>query len=136
MKNIYILLLIVGFFSCTQNSSTPEVVTDNNASGIISKKLNTEDFKKAVEKSGKAQLIDVRTMKEWDEDGHIDGATNIDFYQKDFKNKMEKLDKNKPVHVYCRSGGRSERTAEMLVEMGFKEVYDLDGGFTAWESGE
>jgi rhodanese-related sulfurtransferase len=43
-----------------------------------------------------------------------------------------KLDKKKPVAVYCRSGMRSANAANILKEMGFKKIYNLDGGYLAW----
>ena len=78
-----------------------------------------------------AQLIDVRTPKEYNE-GHIGAAKNIDFYGATFKTQMEKLDRNKPVLLYCHSGGRSGQALTMLKSMGFKEVYDLKGGWSSW----
>lgn len=45
---------------------------------------------------------------------------------------MEKLDKEKPVYIYCRSGGRSGKAAKQLADEGFTEIYDLDGGILEW----
>lgn len=79
------------------------------------------------------QVVDVRTTNEY-VDGHISNATNIDVLQSDFKEKVSSLDKKKPVMVYCKMGGRSAKAATILKEMGFKDVTDLEGGFTAWKS--
>lgn len=79
------------------------------------------------------QLIDVRTDEEYAE-GHIANATNIDVLQSDFKDKVSSLDKEKPVMVYCKMGGRSAKAAGILKEMGFHEVTDLEGGITAWKA--
>ena len=79
----------------------------------------------------KTQLVDVRTEKEF-ESGHLIGAQNI-VYDENFLEKLESLDKNKPVAVYCHSGGRSEKCAEILKKAGFKKIYDLEGGITQWE---
>jgi predicted sulfurtransferase len=46
---------------------------------------------------------------------------------------IEALDKEKPVMVYCKSGGRSARAASILKDKGFENVYDLDGGIIGWE---
>lgn len=78
------------------------------------------------------QLVDVRTPQEWGT-GHIDGALHIDWFDDDFKQRIAKLDKNKPVRLYCAAGGRSEEARELLREMGFKDVKDLDGGMSAWK---
>jgi rhodanese-related sulfurtransferase len=84
-----------------------------------------------MKKSG-AQLIDVRTPREFS-NGNISGSKNIDYNGDSFEKQMKKLDKNKPVLVYCAAGGRSENAAELLKEWGFKEVYDLEGGYNGWK---
>lgn len=78
------------------------------------------------------QLVDVRTPQEWDT-GHIEGAKHIDRFSDDFKAEVDKLDKDKPVRLYCAGGGRSEEAREILRGMGFKDVRDLDGGIAAWK---
>ncbi|HYD21122.1 MAG TPA: thioredoxin domain-containing protein [Flavipsychrobacter sp.] len=77
-------------------------------------------------------LLDVRTAEEFAE-GYIKGAVNIDWNAPSFTTEVAKLDKNKPVFVYCRRGGRSSAAVQALKDMGFKEVYDLDGGITRWQ---
>jgi len=78
------------------------------------------------------QLVDVRTPEEYEE-GYIEGFQNIDFFSDTFTQEIEKLDKSKPVIVYCRSGRRSADCAKQLKEKGFVKIYDLDGGITKWE---
>lgn len=72
-------------------------------------------------------IVDVRTNREF-EVGHIEGALNIDVSLPDFKEKIEQLDKNKKYLVYCRSGNRSKFAGRIMEGLGFKEVYNLDGG--------
>ncbi|MCU0445767.1 MAG: rhodanese-like domain-containing protein [Microscillaceae bacterium] len=90
-------------------------------------------FKKQIKKKRKIQLIDVRKPEEYAE-GHLKNAQNIDYYAEDFKARLAQLNKNKPIYLYCRSGGRSGKTATMLREMGFSNVYDLQGGITQWKN--
>lgn len=97
------------------------------------KQLTTEEFEKQLVKSGNAQLLDVRTPEEYDE-GHLAKAANVDYKSPDFKEKIAKLDKSKPVYVYCLSGGRSAAAATALHESGFKEVYDMKGGYLKWNT--
>ncbi|MDF0707873.1 rhodanese-like domain-containing protein [Flagellimonas okinawensis] len=93
--------------------------------------LDREEYKKAISK-GKVQLVDVRTKGEF-MSGHIKGAKNIDFFQGSaFDNAFSKINKEKPVYLYCQSGNRSQRAARKLVKMGFTEVYDLRGGYRTW----
>lgn len=97
------------------------------------KQLTTEEFEKQLAKSTDAQLLDVRTPDEYGE-GHLAKAANVDYKSPDFKQKIATLDKSKPVYVYCLSGGRSAAAASALNEIGFKEVYDMKGGYLKWNT--
>ncbi len=77
-------------------------------------------------------IIDVRTPEEVAE-GYIEGAIFIDFYSDTFRDELDNLDKNKVYLAYCRTGGRSGPTLLIMEELGFMEVYDISGGFNAWE---
>ena len=115
------VLLSILFISqaCTQ---APKVMED----------LSVEEFSTSMDEKEEAVLLDVRTPGEWEE-GYIRGATFMNFHDKTFSSQLETLDKSKPVYVYCKGGGRSGKTAKMLNEMGFSEVYNLLGGITAWK---
>ena len=90
--------------------------------------LSTADFKEGMKQKG-AQLVDVRTPGEFSQ-GHYKNAKNIDYYNaSNFDKQIEKLNKEKPVYLYCRSGMRSHRAAVKLAKMGFEEIYDLRGGY-------
>lgn len=80
----------------------------------------------------KVVVLDVRTPSEFAA-GHIAGATNLDFHDKDFQAKLGKLDKSQPYLVHCAVGGRSGKAGKLMSTMDFKSVYDLKGGLTAWE---
>jgi rhodanese-related sulfurtransferase len=73
-------------------------------------------------------LVDVRTAEEFRE-GHISGAINIAVQE--LSGKLNKIPKDKPVVVYCRSGSRSAHAAQSLLTAGYAEVYDL-GGLFEW----
>ncbi|EDM45014.1 hypothetical protein SCB49_02799 [unidentified eubacterium SCB49] len=95
------------------------------------KVLNASDYKTQVVNKD-VQLVDVRTAAEFNQ-GALDNALNIDFFQKEnFRSEMEKLDKDKPIYLYCRSGARSNKAAAALDKMGFTQIYDLKGGYLAW----
>lgn len=83
--------------------------------------------------SGKGIILDVRTPEEVAE-GTIPNASTINFYDDDFVEKINLMNKDKEIYVYCRSGGRSSKAADLLVKNGFKNVYNLEGGITAWQS--
>ena len=80
------------------------------------------------------QLIDIRTPTEFSS-GHIENAVNVDFFnQHNFKAAFTKLDKKKPLYIYCRSGNRSSRAAKQLAGLGFEKIYDLKGGYMKWRN--
>lgn len=117
MKNILIgMFLMVGVVKST----------------IAYENLSANQFKRKLEKTRNAILIDVRTPREYSEDGHIPKANLIplqlfgSIYLAGFK--------DKPVFVYCRSGHRSRQASEILEKMGIKEVYNLSGGIISWKS--
>jgi thioredoxin len=104
--------------------------------GQQSKSLQTVDVKTFAEKlkaNENPQLLDVRTPEEFSQD-HIENAVNVNWNGDDFASKAEKYDKSKPIFVYCKVGGRSSQAASKLAELGFKEVYNLDGGIMKWNA--
>jgi len=131
-KSILITLFFVISLtlSCKENKAEEQNIIKSEQQIIINKKLVTIDFKTNIENKS-VQLIDVRTPEEFKE-GHIKNAGNINFYDSDFLTQMNKLDKNKSLYIYCRSGGRSGKAATQLKEQGFTEVYDLQGGIIDW----
>jgi phage shock protein E len=95
-------------------------------------RLNLEEFKVKM-KQPNVQILDVRTAKEVAE-GKIEGAVVADYFSPKFLELViEKLDKKKPVLIYCAAGGRSQSAMKDLKKAGFKEVYDLIGGFDGYK---
>jgi thioredoxin 1 len=92
--------------------------------------LNVDEFEKKLASGENVQLLDVRTPEEYGK-LHIDGAQNIDYNANDFKDKVKGLDKNRPVLVYCLSGGRSAKAASYLKKQGYK-TFQLEGGMLKW----
>ena len=97
------------------------------------KDLTREEFKEKVKKDPDAVILDVRTEEEVEE-GSIPNSKNLDIYKsQEFVEGLEQLDKSKNYYVYCRSGKRSVQAATMMDSMGFKETYNLLGGFSEWD---
>ncbi|RSD27413.1 rhodanese-like domain-containing protein [Mesobacillus subterraneus] len=92
----------------------------------IVKTLTEEEFKSGYRK---AQLIDVREPNEF-AGGHILGARNIPLTQ--LKARLKEIRPDKPVYLYCQSGSRSGRAAQMLYKKGYKDLSHLQGGFKKW----
>ena len=76
-------------------------------------------------------LLDVRTPEEVGK-GFLTNASFINFYDESFLQKASWIKKNQPIYVYCHAGGRSFKASEILIELGFKEVYNLVGGYSKW----
>ncbi|MFT3674574.1 MAG: rhodanese-like domain-containing protein [Chitinophagaceae bacterium] len=118
MKAICILpLLLISFISGIAQTSSSDISTD--------------EFEKAIRQKD-IQLLDVRTMGEY-QSGHITGAFQANWNdQKEFKERILALDKNKPVYVYCLAGPRSTAATAWLNQNGFK-AYNMIGGMNAWK---
>ena len=102
----------------------------NEVDGEI-KLVSTEEMQ-SILKMDEVQLVDVRTPEEFSE-GYIEDAQNIDFKSPTFEQDILKLDKDKPVMLYCHSGRRSAACAQKLKDAGFKKIYDLEGGISQWK---
>ena len=76
-------------------------------------------------------VLDIRTPDEFNA-GALPNAINIDFYASDFADQLDALDKNVPYVMYCNSGNRSATAARQMEDLGFVEVYEIDGGIQAW----
>ena len=116
-------LMFLSVTSCNQqekkNADGTPVVQD-----ISAQELN------AIE--NEVLLIDVRTPREY-QSGHLKNAINIDYSSSDFKSKIAELPKDQEIYLYCKSGMRSSRAARQFEKMGFKKVYDLEGGLLSWQ---
>lgn len=93
--------------------------------------LSVEEFEVAM-KSDSILIVDVRTPAEFAEN-HIDGALNLDINNVAFVKNAEALDKSKQLAVYCRSGKRSKKAANVLTDLGFK-VVELNTGILGWKA--
>lgn len=76
-------------------------------------------------------IIDIRTPDEF-ANGYIQNAVLIDFYAENFQTEIGKLDRDKTYLIYCRTANRSGQAKEMMKKMGFKYLYHMEGGITAW----
>ena len=95
------------------------------------KSVAVQEFANIIADTTTVILVDVRTAEEYGS-GHIENALNIDVKQDDFEEiAIKTLPKNKTVAVYCRSGRRSKKAAEILSKNGYN-VIELDSGYTGW----
>ncbi|MEJ7768536.1 MAG: thioredoxin domain-containing protein [Chitinophagaceae bacterium] len=95
--------------------------------------LSPDEFEKSIIQP-QVQLLDVRTSGEF-KNRHIKNAMQADWNDADqFKDRIQYLDKSKPIMIYCASGGRSHAAAEWLRNNGYNSVQELKGGMTAWNT--
>jgi thioredoxin len=107
-----------------------------SCNGQTSKNVKTIEAKAFAEKitlTPNPQILDVRTPEEFASD-HIDNAKNVNWLGTDFVTNAATFDKSKPVFVYCKSGGRSQKAAEKLSALGFTTIYELAGGILKWDA--
>ncbi len=122
MKNVYFLFLFSSFLSC--KGQTDQLT-----------KTGPEDFEKGIAGTN-VQVLDVRTFKEYNT-GHIKNALQADWTNSSqFSDRIQYLDKDKPVYIYCLVGGRSTAAADWMRKDGFKNVVELIGGINAWKQAE
>lgn len=93
-------------------------------------KLISADEMQEILQQESVQLIDVRSLEEFNEN-FVKGAQNI-IYNEDFESNIQELDKSKPVVVYCQTGNRSKDCSSILLENGFKKVMELEDGLDQW----
>ena len=94
--------------------------------------VDAEKFEQMSKQTG-VVILDVRTAQEYAQ-GHIHGAVNLDINATDFAQKVAQLDKNTTYLVHCRSGTRSTRACNEMAGLEFPKLYNLQGGFVAWEA--
>lgn len=92
--------------------------------------ITVEDAAKKMGINGVC-VLDVRAPEERMR-GYIEGSENLNFYDRDFRNKLEKLDRTKTYIVHCAGGGRSAKAVKIMKELGFGSSYNLIGGFGEW----
>jgi len=120
MNKLVILTILFLLFSC------------HNSSDISFKNFDIVNLAESSY-SDEFIVLDVRTKQER-ANGFLANSTHIDFYDEAFLDKLNLLDKTKPLYIYCMVGGRSSKAANKIVKAGFNEVYNLSGGFLKWSN--
>jgi rhodanese-related sulfurtransferase len=121
MKKL-IAILGVSVFFLTGCGSSSESVTNQGVT----------EFAKTVSDPS-VVVLDVRTPAEF-MSGHLANAINIDVEGMQFNSDVSKLDKSKTYAVYCRSGRRSAIATDEMSKLGFKTLFNLEGGTGAWSA--
>ena len=121
MKTILVLLVLVAIIivSC-QRKSAKEV-----------QNMEPKQFAEKLKATENPQLLDVRSPEEF-EGGHLENADNVNWNDINFVKTAKQYDKSKPIFVYCKAGVRGRKAANKLAELGFTNIYNLEGGIDKW----
>jgi rhodanese-related sulfurtransferase len=134
MKKTFLVLTII--FSLGALSACGGGNAEGNSSAqteaALVNDIEVDEFKSLKEEKP-GIILDVRTPGETSS-GIVEGALLIDITQSDFMDKISKLDKTKPIYVYCKVGGRSSNASQKLVDLGYTQVYNVMGGMDTWKS--
>ncbi|WP_097028474.1 rhodanese-like domain-containing protein [Clostridium peptidivorans] len=130
---IYLIsaILLIGLISgCSSKNSKATKESSTSSEKASFNNITPEEANKRLESEKGIILLDVRTKEEY-ESGHIKGSMLIpvDNLKAEAENKLK--DKDSPIFVYCRSGNRSVTAANILVNLGYKNVHNL-GGINNW----
>lgn len=118
------LALLATLSGCGSTATLDQLITTvspSEAAGIIEENAGNTDF----------VLLDIRTPEEYGA-GKIEGAVNIDFYDADFSEQLDALDKDVHYVVYCNSGNRSGQSLSVFEDLGFAQVENVSTGITGW----
>ncbi len=136
LKLAFILSMSSVMFACNNNTAITQSIETSitalpNEEKPTVKNIEQQEFI-TLQKDSNTLVLDVRTPGEIAE-GYIKGTQLfIDVNGSNFQDELNKLDKTKTYLVYCRSGARSSRAANAMIEAGFKVVYNLTGGIIGW----
>jgi rhodanese-related sulfurtransferase len=95
------------------------------------REASPDECLRIMEEIPDCRILDVRTPDEFRQ-GHLTGAENIDFYDPGFRERLSKLDRDRPYVVYCKKGMRGAKAMEILRQVGFSRVYNIAGGYDGW----
>ena len=125
----YSIIFIVALLAAVSCKSK----VSNSQTGASYKDVDVAGAKALISENKDLVILDVRTPEET-AGGMIENAIAIDYHGDDFMDKISILNKDKSYLVYCKSGGRSSDTANKMIKAGFKDVTNLEGGYTAWSA--
>jgi rhodanese-related sulfurtransferase len=114
-----------------QDVSSSQVVSTTQTSQVKNEVQNVsvDDVSTMLKDKNKYFLLDVRTQEEHNS-GFIENSALIPVTE--LEGRLPEIPSDKPIIVYCASGNRSSKAAQILVKNNFKPVYDMLGGITEW----
>ncbi|WP_114783630.1 rhodanese-like domain-containing protein [Botryobacter ruber] len=116
--NAIAIVLLFAFAGCQQDTGDRKV------------NLTATEVKQLIDSEKEIVVLDVRTLYEFQE-GHLEGAINIDYTSPGFEQEIAKLDTASTYLLYCKSGNRSGRATAVMQNNNFKHLYNATVGFDA-----
>ena len=123
-RNAIIIFAIVGIIAVTAAFYTANLLKKSKYTDI-----SVQEANELIEDKPDLVILDVRTVSEF-EDGHIENAVNIPVDE--LENRLNELDKEYELLVYCRTGNRSRTSVQILNEAGYTKVYHMNKGISVW----
>ncbi len=136
MRKRFFSIAVIIIFATLSTLSGTLFAQQEKASDI--KIISVQEANELIEENNENPefvILDVRTIEEYGA-GHIPDSVNINYKSSKFRDQISELDKEKIYLTYCRSGGRSTKSAEIMKEVGFENIYMIDGGIVAWTKAE
>lgn len=126
---IVILIVVVGAWYWYEGDWDRELF--KAAPGSVCANLNADQANAWLREHPETQVLDVRSTGEF-EGGALPNAVNVSIGDELFDTKIAKLDKEKPVLVYCAGGFRSRKAVTRLKDLGFKNIQHIHRGYMSW----
>jgi rhodanese-related sulfurtransferase len=132
---LYSILVLLLSVSCQSDNKVKEsnAVSNGAEQTKIVKVIPPSDFLKTYKNRPGAVMVDVRTPKEFVSGKIVPEAENVDYHADTFLEKILMYDRDTPIFVYCFSGGRSAKAVYKMKQLGFKDIYECEGGYQKWE---
>jgi rhodanese-related sulfurtransferase len=133
MQKLVLGAFLVGasFFTVSCNSGENSPSSSQTAEAMVTD-ISVDEFMK-IKDERPGVIVDVRTPAETST-GIVEGAVLIDITQPNFMDEAMKLPKDKPLYIYCKAGGRSANASQKMLDAGYTQVYNVEGGMTSWLS--
>lgn len=128
MKKIFLAFILLSLLTLAGCKS----ISDKNREPIHTTITVAEAFER-MESEREYVILDISTAEECSEEGALEGMINIDYFGDNFREELNRLDKDEAYLLFCRSGKRSAKALVIMEELGFVEVYNVDGGVYEWE---
>jgi len=133
-----IIFSVTVFFICMgcqsdKTASASGTEQTSTSESEFTKTISPSEFLKIYNEHPGAVMVDVRTPKEYVSGKIVPEAENVDYHADTFLEKILMHDRDSPIFVYCFSGGRSSKAVYKMKQLGFKQIYECEGGYQKWD---